>query len=343
MAVTDLWVSRSGEPTKRHGHGMRYRVKVTGHPAKSFRVKAAARDYEAKLLTQGPTKPPAETSVGELVPLWLDGKRHLSRSGQGVAQAAAARVRERWGGTMVDQVFTHEVQAWVSALTVNRDGRTVPASRDTAAKALGALRGVLGIAIEKGLLEANPCTGVRLRRAQRRDARFLTVPEVRKLANAAKPHEGMVWLLATTGVRVGECCALNVGDVDAGRGRLRVRKSKSGVARDVPIPPSTLARLDLDRPKGEPLFTSARGTRVERTNWRNRTFIPAAEKIGMPDLHVHDLRHTAASLMIKSGATPKDVQRALGHASAAMTLDVYAGHWDDALDGVSDRMERMLS
>ena len=47
MAVTDLWLSaRTGEPTKRHGVGMRYRVSVVGHPSKSFRVKAAAKAYE---------------------------------------------------------------------------------------------------------------------------------------------------------------------------------------------------------------------------------------------------------------------------------------------------------
>ncbi|MFT4108908.1 tyrosine-type recombinase/integrase [Propionicimonas sp.] len=100
--------------------------------------------------------------------------------------------------------------------------------------------------------------------------------------------------------------------------------------------------LDLTREKGEPLFTSPRGKRIGVANWRHRTFTPAAEKIGMPDLHVHDLRHTAASLMIASGATPKDVQRSLGHKSAAVTLDIYAGHWDGALDQVAGRMDKMV-
>ena len=342
MAVTDLWVKRDGSPSKRYGVGRRYRVSLPGHPAESFRVRAAAKAHEAKLLTQGPVKPAAETTVAELLPKWLAGKAALSKSGRGVAAAAAARVRERWGATMVDQVYPHEVQAWASAMTVVRGGEVVPASRDTASKALGCLRGTLDIAITLDLVTTNPCAKVKLGRAVRRDARFLTVPEVRKLAEASGVP-AMVWLLATTGVRVGECCALNVGDVDARRGRLRVRKSKNGTARDVPVPASTLAMLDLARAKGEPLFTSARGRRLGVANWRHRAFAPAAEAVGMPELHVHDLRHTAASLMIRSGATPKDVQRALGHRSASVTLDIYAGHWDDALDGVSARMESMLS
>ncbi len=58
-------------------------------------------------------------------------------------------------------------------------------------------------------------------------------------------------------------------------------------------------------------------------------------KIGRPTLRVHDLRHTCASLWLGAGADPKVVQRILGHASAAMTMDLY-GHlidqdlWDSA-------------
>jgi len=53
----------------------------------------------------------------------------------------------------------------------------------------------------------------------------------------------------------------------------------------------------------------------------------------------HDLRHTAASLAVASGATVKSVQRMLGHASAAMTLDVYSGLFDDDLTALADRMD----
>ena len=53
----------------------------------------------------------------------------------------------------------------------------------------------------------------------------------------------------------------------------------------------------------------------------------------------HDLRHTAASLAVSAGANVKAVQRLLGHASAAMTLDVYSGLFDDDLDALADRLE----
>ncbi len=57
----------------------------------------------------------------------------------------------------------------------------------------------------------------------------------------------------------------------------------------------------------------------------------------------HDLRHTAASLAISSGANVKAVQRMLGHASAAMTLDTYADLFDDDLNAVADALDQARS
>lgn len=59
-----------------------------------------------------------------------------------------------------------------------------------------------------------------------------------------------------------------------------------------------------------------------------------------PRVTVHDLRHTAASLAASAGANVKAVQRMLGHASAAMTLDVHADLFDDDLDAVAKALNR---
>jgi hypothetical protein len=60
----------------------------------------------------------------------------------------------------------------------------------------------------------------------------------------------------------------------------------------------------------------------------------------VPARTAHALRDTAASLAIQAGANPKGVQRMLGHASAAMTLDVYSDLFDSDLDTVADRLDR---
>ena len=142
------------------------------------------------------------------------------------------------------------------------------------------------------------------------------------------------------GVRLGECRRLDVGDVDVSRARVVVRKAKSGRGREVPVTSAVLSMLDLSTPG--PLFRAPGGGRFDVGNWRHRVFQPAKMAIGRPDLHIHDLRHTAASLMVASRATVKDVQDALGHASAAMTLNVYAHLFDGSLDAVGERMGRLL-
>jgi len=60
-----------------------------------------------------------------------------------------------------------------------------------------------------------------------------------------------------------------------------------------------------------------------------------------PRVTAHDLRHTAASLAIGAGANVKVVQRMLGHASAAMTLDVYADLLKSDLDAVAESVAKM--
>ncbi|HWS36465.1 MAG TPA: tyrosine-type recombinase/integrase [Actinoplanes sp.] len=70
-------------------------------------------------------------------------------------------------------------------------------------------------------------------------------------------------------------------------------------------------------------------------------FDRAAESVGLKGLTPHELRHTAASLAVAEGANVKAVQRMLGHASAAMTLDVYADLFEDDLDQVTDRLDQV--
>ena len=83
---------------------------------------------------------------------------------------------------------------------------------------------------------------------------------------------------------------------------------------------------------------------MRSNNFKSRTYDKAVEAAGLPlDLWVHDLRHTAASLSIHAGASVKSVQRMLGHASAKITLDVYAGLFDQELSDVAARMDSLIS
>lgn len=80
------------------------------------------------------------------------------------------------------------------------------------------------------------------------------------------------------------------------------------------------------------VFVGIRSGNPLRVSGFRQAFRPAAESIGMPDLYPHELRHTAASLAIASGADVKVVQQLLGHGSATMTLDTYGHLFEYRLD-----------
>jgi integrase len=91
------------------------------------------------------------------------------------------------------------------------------------------------------------------------------------------------------------------------------------------------------------IFSDSLGNHMKRTRVSSGSkswFKTALRQSGLEPMTLHDLRHTAASLAISSGANVKAVPRMLGHASAAMTLDTYADLLDDDLDTVADALDR---
>lgn len=309
---------------------MQYRVRWQGH-AESFRTLSEANTHWLEARTSKVVK--SDATVADLVERWLATKQGLSVKGREACFFAAAHVTSALGHKRADALTNTEVKEWLAAL---------PGSASLKVKALQCLSGAMEIGVDTGKLKTNPCRGIKRPKDQRHEARFLSGPELMTAADACGSYRTMVLLLGTTGLRVGECVALNVGDIDQARARGRVRKSKSGRARDVPVPASVLALLDLNRPLEDPLFTSPDGHRVNVRNWRARVFTPSLERAGLKGVRIHDLRHTAASLAIASGADVKKVQSMLGHASAAMTLDLYGHLFEDGMDDIAARMDLLV-
>jgi len=114
--------------------------------------------------------------------------------------------------------------------------------------------------------------------------------------------------------------------------------------REVPIPRSLAAELAphvKDLAPDDLVVTGVRGGGPLRAAiFRRGHFDAAAEAIGIPGLHAHELRHTAASLAIAAGADVKVVQQMLGHASGAMTMDTYGHLFENRLDEVADALDR---
>lgn len=253
----------------------------------------------------------------------------------------------QWGDTLVTELKRHKIQDWLATTWWWGSLRGWRPQRPVRRRCR-VLRGACQIAVDMEIISKNPCDGVSVGGGKRRDPVFLDAGQLATLASCAREYAPMVWLLGTSGLRIGEACALNVRHVDTKRRRVRISHAKNGRPRDTPILGQVLSQPDLARNPDAPLFVTRRGSRVDEDHWRARSFKPALERAreidpSIPDrMRIHDLRHTTASLMIASGATIKEVQDALGHSSAKMTLDLYGHRFESALADLTARMEAMM-
>ena len=165
-----------------------------------------------------------------------------------------------------------------------------------------------------------------------------------------------------TGVRLGELRALRWGDVewDRDQPRLHVRRSvtESGVfqkpktarsVRRIAIGPSLLAALRARGAHAQPVQERRRSDVPEldrsRAGWPQHVqpaLPPDAEEGRAAQDPLSRFRHTCASLLLQAGVPVTVVSKMLGHASAKMTLDVYAHVMPEALDEAADTMEAVL-
>ena len=231
-------------------------------------------------------------------------------------------------------------------------------ARSTATRALATLRSLLSFAVSDGRLTVNVAAAVQAPSGgqSRRERQTLDPDELLALAAACSGrYADVILMLGLQGLRWGELAGLRVGDrvsvpgpglrllravlASNGGGTLYVDTLKNKRPRTVPLLPEAaeiVARWSAGRPMDDWLFAAPEGGPLRETNWKRSVgWTNAKLSIGRPTLRVHDLRHTAASLWLGAGADPKVVQRVLGHASAAMTMNLY-GHlvdrnlWDTA-------------
>lgn len=130
--------------------------------------------------------------------------------------------------------------------------------------------------------------------------------------------------------------------VEVDGGRLAWNSPKNHERRSVPIPRFLVDELAAHLHTHGPddlVFTAAIGGVLRNKNARRDWFNSAVAAISETGFVPHELRHTAASLAVSAGGNVKAVQRMLGHASAAMTLDRYADLFDDDLDAVADHLD----
>ena len=320
-------------------------------------------------------------TLGEYLNAYLDGLKashSVERSTMTAYQASARKVAEALGSVEVTELKREQVQEWESRL-LNADGL----SPRSVTKHHRLLSQALKTAVENGQLAANPCEGVRLPKRHREQPHAMTKDAANALLGtlAAMPQKRAVAaarIALTSGLRVGEVCALTWADVDADTGVLRVNKAVGmggGGAyvkapknpysvRDVPITPQLRAALDARRaeviaeaerldvlPTPEQLAScyviGGLDGRYPTPSVVSREWGQLRDLLGITDadghpLKFHDLRHTWATIAVQSGADIKSVAAIMGHADASMTLNTYASSDADARRMAAEKISRFM-
>jgi integrase len=215
------------------------------------------------------------------------------------------------------------------------------------------LHASLGQAARDGLVIRNVAALVNPPRIPKHEMTTWTPVQALQFLAAAEsdPLEALYILAVTCGIRQGELLALEWSDVDLDHRSIAIRstlsrtktgltigETKSGKARQVCIGSRAVEALRQhrtrqieERLRGGRLwddqhlvFTNGLGRPLEATNLRRRSFAPLLVRSGVPKIRFHDLRHTAATLLLQQDVHPKIVSEMLGHSQIAITLNLYS-------------------
>ncbi len=234
--------------------------------------------------------------------------------------------------------------AWLS--DEQREGKVLADA--TIRRTLSPLRACLASAVREGVIRSNPARDVDLPHRptiEGVDSDGIHAMSREELSTllALMPDDWrpLFWFLAATGLRISEAIALRWEDLQLSgatprvtvrralvKGRLGPPKSRHG-RRDVPLPKDLAAVLSRTRRASrwqgdeDLVFPARNGSPLMPGNVRRRVLVPAAEKAGVPWVGFHAFRHTCASMLFADGRNAVQVQRWLGHHSAAFTLATY--------------------
>lgn len=294
-------------------------------------------------------------SVADVIQVHIEQIPAITNRGRADYRRDADRhITPHLGSIQIDQLTDAHVKQWVRHLAESK------LSDKTIRNLHGLLSGAMKTAVRQKHRADNPCEGMRLpRRGEEAEMVFLTPGQWTVLdKELAKPCAGYYRLLfrtlAWTGMRWGEVCALQVGDlsfqstpptVRISRALRRDENSRPYVGptktrrsrRTISIPDSLASELRLHvqgRTAAELVFRSHTGSPLHHSNIRMRAWLPAIEaamstKHGSDALtavpRIHDLRHSHASWLFSQGLDLLAVQRRLGHESITTTADRY-GH-----------------
>jgi integrase len=227
-------------------------------------------------------------------------------------------------------------------------------------------------AFKWGIIGRNPASVVTRPKVVRKEMMTLNDNQVRTLILIAKGtrYEVLFWLAVTTGMRQGELLGLRWSDLDWRSKKLHVQRQlqrtsagqifsepKSAAGRRViMLGDETIKKLrahlgvlSQERQiageqwqENDLIFPSTKGTPWDQRNMY-KYYKRFLRKAGLPDIRFHDLRHTAATLMLQQGVHPKVVQERLGHADITLTLNTYSHVLPVMQEEAAERLDQLLT
>ncbi|MBI2859681.1 MAG: tyrosine-type recombinase/integrase [Chloroflexi bacterium] len=302
---------------------------------------------------------PSKITVGEFLKQWLRDYAKTAvrpRTFQRYENIVQKRIIPVIGAVPLTTLKPQHVQAMYSAhLTGPRlDHRLGTLSAKTVVQHHRVLREALAYAMRLGLVARNVADAVDPPTAARHEVEFLDADAINTFLDRARntPYYALFHLDIHTGLRRSELLGLRWKDVDLDLAALSVRQAMhrlrggqtvflepktSKGRRQVALSPSAVLVLRSHREKAEAdnallgssltrdslVFSLVDGSPMS-PDGVSRAFKRIAKHAGFPGVRLHDLRHSHASLMLKQGVHPKIVQERLGHATIAITLDVYS-------------------
>jgi integrase len=338
----------------------------------------AAREKLKHLLAehqQGVDLTKKQLTVSEWCGIWLN--EFATNLKPNIAEDYASVVRTHISGTFIgavrlDKLTPAQVQAWVNALAKQRSAKT---TRNAHAR----LHRALGVAVRLGYISRNPARGVELPPHRATEITPLDFGQAAALLDALADHRlyALYRLALNTGARQAELTGLTWACIDlkaktltikqqlqraGGAWHLQTTKTKSGT-RTLTLDDDLCALLRTHRATqaeerlllgpnwrdpfaqqgGGLVFTTSTGGPLHMTSITT-PLKRALKAAGLPAIRFHDLRHTAATLMLDGGVPLVTVSKVLGHSSPSVTASVYAHALDEskanAIANLSARLRR---
>jgi integrase len=300
-------------------------------------------------------------TVGQWLQRWLtDATALRPRTTDQYRRIIKNKIVPHIGGTSLPKLSPVQIQGLYA--TLKREGASDRMRQLTHAVLHRALRQ----ALQLGLVTRNAYASVQRPGYRAKTMQTLDKDQVSQLLKAAAGDrlEALYVLAVMTGLRQGELLGLKWSDIDLQKRVLSVRRTlyelngkiETGEPktdkgrRQVDLPVLAVSALQRHRAammvEGHRaavyVFCDSEGNPLRKSNLINRSFRPLLTAAKLPRIRFHDLRHTAATLLLLAGENPKVVQERLGHATISITLDTYSHVLPTMQREAADKLDRLF-